>query len=308
MGVYDLDLSEKIIDLKTQLESDRPADVAEYAFGFYEPKVLLEAYLPPQIRALAERYGELNSIKVDCSSIRDCNATSFELCFQFKGETGPLVQLIVERPYDYQPDKNSYDTATVYVNDDDTEDDEEANLTEHVIPLSRADFNCLLASLVYGDMGNLNIRAFKSFDWHNENFEKTIRNFECAADYSSSTQEYLFGDADGNYTGHLRVSMYDDTMTDIQLERVLSYDASANEEGELHYRKEVVEAWITPLGDPIVLFSEYLEEDGQQPLLNEITPVPSDYQMASDFADQQMASLQPARFEQLDDGIQPFDD
>lgn len=308
MGIYDLDLSDKMQSLREALVNDRKADMANYTFGFYDSDTLDDIYLPPQVQRLAEQCGSLTSVSVECTSPNDCDALSFVVCFDFKDESGPTTQLVVERPFDYRADQDSYDTATLHIVEDDDEDSDAINPRHHMTPISRRDFNCMLASLVYRG-GNISIDAFASLNWHTENLEKTVRNFHCVADYSTSYEEYLFHSAVGGLAGVLRVNSYDEMVTDIQLDRIITHDISMDEHGTMNFQKRLIETWITPVGDPTVSFWACEERDNEKPRWEEMDPTAADYGATIEFIDHHIHAVRPTQFEVFDeDTTQPFED
>ena len=313
MGLYDIDLTDKMQQLKEALANDRRADFASYRFGFYDQDVLAEVFLPPQIQSLVNRCGNLNSISVECTSPKDCDATSFEVCFDFKdeeSEDGRITRLTVERPFDYQPDQDSFDVATVrFVDDDEEETSEKTDSpVAYITPMSRKDFNCLLASLVYRS-DNISIDAFASLNWHTESFEKTIENFNSVAEYSICNEEYILHNSTDGIAGVLRINYYDETITDIQLDRIVTHDITMDEQGNMDFKKQLIEAWITPVGDHTVSFWSCDERNNDQPEWKELDANVADYDTTIEFVNKQLQRIRPTQFEVFDeDTTQPPED
>lgn len=310
-GLYDLDLADKMQELKSALDNDRRADRASYTFGFYDDRSLEQVYLPPQARTLLERCGPLNSISLDCASPNDYDALSFTVSLDFKNDEGMSTRLVVDRPFDYKKDEDSYDTVIINLADecDEDGDSDTANYHEYMTPISRDDFNRLLASLVYKGGDNISIEAFSALNWHNEDFERTIKNFHYASDCSTSYEEYLLTSEKGELSGALRVHSYDETVTDIQLDRIIEHDAFIDEQGNLHYSKRIVEAWVTPVGDPTTSFWTCAEHNDDQLVWEELDLATTNYSTTINFIDIQLRTIQPPHIVSFDDDTtQPPED
>lgn len=314
MGLYELDVSDKLQALQKALDSDRRADFVSYRFGFYDQGTLDTIQVPEQIASLEKRYGSLTSIAVECTSPIDCDAISFDVSFDFRDnnrDDNQIARLTVKRPFDYVPDQDAYDEITLCVpeefEDDDNEEESYVSI-EHITPMSRSEFNCLLASLVYRS-DNISIDAFSSFNWHSESFEKTIANFNCVAEYTIRNEEFLVKDDTNGLAGVVRVNHYDDTITDIQLDRITNHDMFIDTDGNFCYEKRLIETWVTPSADPTISFWSCEERGDDDPVWEEMTPKIDDYNATITFIESQLRRIHPTQLEQFDDDTtQPPED
>lgn len=301
LGSYEVDLADKLNQFRLALENDRVADTMSHCFTF-QSESLDDVYLPDQVRQLEKRHGQLQSVIVECSYLKESSGSSFELRMEFCDQNENSTWLTVVRPYSTPRDMCHHDTVSLIAKNQTMV----GGRSYQIDAFTPQEFNRCLGSIVYNSP-HISQSVFDSFDWHQDDYTIMTDNFSHVANSSWSGHEYLLSDSDGGYAGSLQYFKASGDVSEMRLSRIDHQHASVNG-NDLHYEEKTVELSL-PLasGSSIELF-EHSSLDGSTST-QICLPVESDYRTAMEFINDQLNCIQSVSLESFnDETTQPFDD